>query len=131
MKKLFFIGFIALLAIACGSKKTEEKKGDETKTEETKKESSLKNMIVGTWVITSVGGETAPEGADEVVFTFKADGTATGTGEADAKWEAKEKDGKKYIIITTDKVEETEIKSIDDKKMVLSDKGEEIVLTKK
>lgn len=134
MKKLFFLGFIALMAVACNNKNSENKTDKEAnKTEEPKKEgSSLKEMIVGTWTLTSVNADTIPEDGETVDVKFNADGTAEGAGDGTSKWEAKEKDGKKYIIVTIDnETEETEIKSIDAKTMVLLDKDDEITFSKK
>ncbi len=133
MKKLFFLGLIALLAAACNNSTAKKSTVNNTEKEEAKKEkaSSLKGMITGTWTLASVGGESIPEG-EGIEFTFNADGTATGTENDAAKWEAKEADGKKYIVITSsDGIEESEIKSIDDKSMVIIDKNKEIILNKK
>jgi hypothetical protein len=131
MKKLFLLGFIALMAVACNNKNSENKTDKET--EDSKKEgSSLKDMIVGTWTLTSVNGDTIPEDGETVDVKFNADGTAEGAGDGTSKWETKEKDGKKYIIVTIDnETEETEIKSIDAKTMVLLDKDDEITFSKK
>ena len=137
MKKLFIFGFMAIMAAACGGKAAsaeETKTTEETPKEEPKKEEkkSTAQQLLGTWKIFSVSGEELSEKEKQMTITFKEDGTAktTGNNEESMKWEVKETDGKAFLIVTTSKKEENEIKSIDDKKLVLIDKGTEITLTK-
>jgi hypothetical protein len=137
MKKLFILGFITIMAtvgISCKSNKNVSSFGFSFKTGEPKKgkKPSTAKMMEGTWDLFSIDGK---ELAKDKVFTyvFKADGNGSMEFKKNIslKWEVKQKDGKEYLATITDKTEEFEIKSINDKEVVLVDKAGDVVLRKK
>jgi hypothetical protein len=135
MKKLFFLGFIALMAVACGSKTDKKTDNEASKTDEAKKEeakvTSAKDLILGTWVMSSVGGQAMPAEAPVFEVTFSADGSVNTSDGKPGKWEIKEKDGKNFLIMTSNEVEENEIKTLDAKSLIILDGGMELAFAKK
>lgn len=135
MKKLLFLGLIALMAVACGSKADKKTDNEDNKTQDAKKQSkpdaSAKDLILGTWVISTVGGEAMPADAPVFEVTFSADGSVNTSDGKPGKWEIKEKDGKNFLVMTSNKVEESEIKTLDEKSFVLLDGKDELVFAKK
>jgi hypothetical protein len=136
MKKLFFLGFIALMTVACGNKADKKADNEANKTEEPKKEeaksdASAKETITGTWVMSTVNGEAMPAEVPTFEVTFSADGSVNTSDGKPGKWEIKEKDGKNFLVMTSNQVEENEIKTLDAKTLIILDKGTEIAFAKK
>ena len=137
MKKLFLFAFVASIAFSCGNKKnekTEKNTEDSTKTTEVKKEPSTKEKFVGNWSIESVNGKEVTEKMKLEVLTLNADGTGLSPNKkAKIEWSVLEKEGKSYLTTKEEKddADTFEIKSLEDKKVVLMDKKDEIVLVKK
>ncbi len=136
MKKLFYIGFVAFAAIACSGKSTTtiEDKSTEVKINEPKVEvkKSSKDLIVGSWQVISIKGEDQSAKKNPIILIFNADGSATSTAKAGKKvtWEIKDTEGKQFLILSpegTDK-EEVQITSIDEKKLAILDKANDIIL---
>jgi hypothetical protein len=137
MKKLILFAFVASIAFSCGNKKNEKSEKnteDSTKTTEVKKEPSAKEKFVGEWSIASVNGKEVTEKMKLDVLTLSADGTGISPNKkAKLDWSVFEKEGKSYLITKEEKdnADTFEIKSLEDKKVVLIDKKDEIVLVKK
>lgn len=123
------------MAVACVSKADKKIDNEDNKTQDAKKQSksdaSAKDLILGTWVISTVGGEAMPADAPVFEVTFSADGSVNTSDGKPGKWEIKEKDGKNFLVMTSNKVEENEIKTLDEKSFVLLDGKEELVFAKK
>ena len=136
MKKLILFAFVASIAFSCGNKKNEKSEKnteDSTKTTEVKKEPSSKEKFVGNWSFESVNGKEVTEKMKLEVLTLNADGTGLSPNKkAKIEWSVLEKEGKSYLTTKEEKDADTyEIKSLEDKKVVLIDKKDEIVLVKK
>lgn len=137
MKKLILFAFVASIAFSCGNKKNEKSEKnteDSTKTTEVKKEPLSKEKFVGKWSIESVNGKEVTEKMKLDVLTLSADGTGISPNKkAKLDWSVFEKEGKSYLITKEEKddADTLEIKSLEDKKVVLIDKKDEIVLVKK
>ena len=130
MKQLLFIGFLAIMTVACGggaSTTTEDKK-----TEEKAPESKATKAILGAWMLIKIGQEETPPG---YVITFKEGGIYTTEGgpndAEEAKWSLENKEGKDFLTIPDSKGSLTnEIKQLDDKTMILIDGPEDVVFAK-
>lgn len=95
-----------------------------------KSEKTIKEKIIGEWQLKTVSSEELTEKEKSTVINFKEDGNAINSRrEKDVKkWEVKSKDDKEYLILGD---EEFEIKSINDKKLIILQKDNEITFTRK
>jgi hypothetical protein len=139
MKKLFYIGFVAFATIACSGESTTtiEDKSTEVKINEPKVEvkKSSKDLIVGSWQVISIKGEDQSAKKNPIILTFNADGSATSTAKTGKKvtWEIKDTEGKQTLILSPEGTakEEVKITSIDEKKLAIVDKDNDIILIRK
>jgi hypothetical protein len=139
MKKLFYIGFVAFAAIACSAESTTtiEDKSTEVKINEPKVEvkKSTKELIVGSWQVIRIKGEDQSARENPTILTFNADGSAITTALKGKKvtWEIKDTEGKQFLILSPEGTakEEVQITSIDEKKLAILDKVNDIILIRK
>ena len=101
---------------------------------EVKKEPTTKEKMIGEWFIESINGEEVTEKMKIESLLLNADGTGVSpTNKSKLEWSVFEKEGKSYLTTKEEKDDAftLEIKSLEDKKVVLMDKKDEIVLVKK
>ena len=120
MKNLLYISFSLLLLVNLIYSCTDSEKSP-----------------VGTWGLESVEGEELTESEKSSVVEFKEDGSVIrkrGDRERKGKWELKDKDDKKYLVLMSEEGEvdeENEIVKLDDSEFVFKNKGKEVTLKKK
>ncbi len=136
MKKLILFAFVASIAFSCGNKKNEKSEKnteDSTKTTEVKKEPITKEKLTGKWEVEMMNEKVITEKVKLDPLVLNADGTGTFIKKAKIEWSVFEKEGKSYLTTKEEKddADTLEIKSLEDKKVVLMDKKDEIVLVKK
>jgi hypothetical protein len=87
--------------------------------------------LVGEWTLRAVNGNTVEEQDNPRIFNFGSDGVASKSFKKDlAKWRVIKRNEQKIILLKSETIEESIIKSIDSERLVIISGIEEISLAK-
>jgi hypothetical protein len=94
-------------------------------------DSITEKILVGEWALKAVNGNTVEEQENPRIFNFGSDGVASKSFKKDlAKWRVIKRNEQKIILLKSETIEESIIKSIDSEKLVIISGNEEISLAK-
>ena len=94
-------------------------------------DSITEKLLVGEWELRAVNGNTVEEQENPRIFNFGSDGVASKSFKKDlAKWRVIKRNEQKIILLKSETIEESIIKSIDSERLVIISGNEEISLAK-
>jgi len=94
-------------------------------------DSITEKILVGEWALKAVNGNKIEEQENPIIFNFSSDGVASKSFKKDlAKWRVIKRNEQKIILLKSETIEESIIKSIDSEKLVIISGNEEISLAK-
>lgn len=94
-------------------------------------DSITEKLLVGEWALRAVNGNTVEEQDNPRIFNFGSDGVASKSFKKDlAKWRVIKRNEQKIILLKSETIEESIIKSIDSERLVIISGIEEISLAK-
>ena len=94
-------------------------------------DSITEKLLVGEWALRAVNGNTVEEQDNPRIFNFGSDGVASKSFKKDlAKWRVIKRNEQKIILLKSETIEESIIKTIDSERLVIISGNEEISLAK-
>ena len=94
-------------------------------------DSATEKLLVGEWELRAVNGNKIEEQENPRIFNFSSDGVASKSFKKDlAKWRVIIRNNQKIILLKSETIEESIIKSIDSERLIIISGTEEISLLK-
>ena len=94
-------------------------------------DSLTEKLLVGEWELSTINGNKVEEQENPRIFNFGSDGVASKSFKKDlAKWRVIKRNEQRIILLKSENIEESIIKSIDKEQLVIVSGNEEISLIK-